>query len=313
MKTLRSLVLLLCIFSFSLFSQNVIIVVIDGARYSETFGADSLYIPHIWTQLRPLGTIWTSFYNDGLTKTDPGHSTIATGAWQKIDNKGFGRPEQPTVFEYFRKYTTAPEKATAVVVGKHKLDILTYSVHPGYGAKYKALSFISSNDTSVLKDVKKVLSLNHPRIMIINLPGVDSAGHTGNWSKYLSALHSADSLIWNLWQTLQSDSIYRNTTTLFVTNDHGRHDDTHGGFKSHGDSCEGCRHILCLAVGRGFQAHRIIKQRRTQCDIAPTVGELLSFPTPFSIGTSLLRDVASAKIKVQNEKYEFRPPYANYY
>jgi hypothetical protein len=301
LKTLRSLVLLLCIFSLSLFSQNVIIVVIDGARYSETFGADSLYISHIWNQLRPLGTIWTSFYNDGQTKTDPGHSAIASGAWQQIDNKGLDRPEQPTVFEYFRKYTMAPEKATAVVVGKQKLDILTYSNHPDYGKKYKASSFISSTDTSVMNDVKRVLSFNRPRIMMVNLPSVDAAGHSGNWTEYITALHNADSLIWNLWQTLQSNSVYRNTTTLFVTNDHGRHDDTHDGFKNHGDGCEGCRHILCLAIGRGFPANQIIKQRRTQCDIAPTVGELLCFPTPFSIGTSLLRDVGSAKIKIQNK------------
>ena len=301
MKRVCSLVLLVLIYSLSLFSQNVIIVVMDGARYSETFGADSLYIPHIWNQLRPLGTIWTNFYNDGLTKTDPGHATIASGVWQYIDNKGIIRPEQPTVFEYFRKYTKASENATAVVVGKQKLDILTYSTHPDYGAEYKAPSFISSTDTSVMNDVKKVISLHHPRIMIINLPNVDGAGHSGNWSNYLQAIHIADSLIWNLWQTLQSNSLYRNTMTLFVTNDHGRHDTAHGGFKEHGDTCEGCRHILCLAVGRGFPVYRDISHRRTQCDIAPTVGELLSFPTPYSIGTSLLRDADSAKVGIQNK------------
>ena len=164
-----SVAILWAAFSLSLFGQNVIIVVIDGARYTETFSSDSLYIPHIWNQLRPCGTIWTNFYNDGLTKTDPGHSTIASGAWQMIDNKGVGRPEQPTVFEYFRKYTGAPEKSTAVVVGKNKLDILTYSTHPDYGAAYKAPSFISSSDTSVFSDVKKVLSLNHPQIMMITM------------------------------------------------------------------------------------------------------------------------------------------------
>ena len=301
MKIVRSLGFLVCIFSFSLFSQNVIIVVIDGARYSETFGADSLYIPHIWNQLRPLGSIWTNFCNDGLTKTDPGHATIASGVWQKIDNKGLMRPEQPTVFEYFRKFTKASEKATAVIVGKQKLDILAYSTHTDYGVKYRASSFISSTDTSVLNDAKKVLSFNQPRIMMINLPTVDKAGHTGNWHDYLHAVHIADSLIWNLWQTLQSDSFYRNTTTLFITNDHGRHDDAHGGFQNHGDGCEGCRHILCLAVGRGFPSHRVITHRRTQCDIAPSVGELLSFPTPFSMGTSLLRDAGSANVELQNK------------
>jgi hypothetical protein len=110
MKNLYAFILLLCVYFLSLYSQNVIIVVIDGARYSETFGADSLYMPRIWSQLRPLATIWTNFYNDSLTKTDPGHATIATGVWQKIDNKGIDRPEQPTVFEYFRKYTASSEK-----------------------------------------------------------------------------------------------------------------------------------------------------------------------------------------------------------
>ena len=201
----------------------------------------------------------------------------------------------------FANIKVLPRRQRQLLLENKSWILSLTGTHPDYGAKYKAPSFISSTDTSVMGDVKKVISINHPHIIMINLPGVDNAGHTGNWNEYLIALHIADSLIWNLWQTIQSDSIYRNTTTLFVTNDHGRHDDAHGGFKDHGDSCEGCRHILCLAVGRAFPAHQIIKQRRTQCDIAPTVGELLSFPTPFSIGTSLLQDVRSAKVKTENK------------
>jgi hypothetical protein len=123
-------------------AQNVVIIVIDGARYTETFGADSLYFPRLWTQLRPLGTIWTNFRNNGITKTDPGHASIATGTWQSIDNLGVFRPTQPTMFEYFHKASGAPESATAVIVGKLKLDILAYSTHPNYGAKYKASTSI---------------------------------------------------------------------------------------------------------------------------------------------------------------------------
>jgi len=67
--------------------------------------------------------------------------------------------------------------------------------------------------------------------MIINLPNIDAAGHTGKWKEYLTAIYIVDSLIWNLWKTIQSDSIYQNTTALFVTNYHGRHDYKHGSFK----------------------------------------------------------------------------------
>ncbi len=276
-------------------AQNVVIIVIDGARYTETFGASSLNIPHIWTQLRPLGSIWTNFRNDGITKTDPGHASIATGTWQSIDNIGVIRPTQPTIFEYFRKASGAPESATAVVVGKLKLNILAYSTHPNYGAKYKASTFIGKDDTSVVRKLKTTLRQNHPKLTLVNLPSTDAAGHSGDRTQYLSAIHVADSLIYDIWQTLQADSFYRMNTTLFVTNDHGRHDNLHGGFHNHGDDCEGCRHIMLFAIGRGFPVNTVITKRRSQCDIAPTAGELLSFPTFYSTGTSLLRDTAAVQ------------------
>ena len=273
-------------------AQNVVIIVIDGARYTETFGAGSLYIPRIWTKLRPLGTIWTNFYNDGITKTDPGHASIATGTWQSIDNKGIIRPTQPTMFEYFRKASGALESATALVVGKLKLDILAYSTHVYYGAKFKASTFIGEDDTSVVRTLKMTLRQSHPKLIFVNLPSTDAAGHSGNWIRYLSAIRTADSLIYNIWQTLQADLFYHGNTTLLVTNDHGRHDNLHGGFRNHGDDCEGCRHIMLFAIGRGFPVNTVTTQRRTQCDIAPTTGELLSFPTLYSTGSSLLHDLA---------------------
>jgi predicted AlkP superfamily pyrophosphatase or phosphodiesterase len=285
----------LLLLHFIVLGQNVVIIVIDGARYTETFGADSLYMPHIWTQLRPLGTIWTNFHNDGITKTDPGHASIVTGTWQSIDNQGISKPTQPTIFEYFRKTSGAPEYATAVVVGKHKLDILSYSTHADYGEEYKAFTSIGRDDTSVVNNLKTIFKLNHPKITLVNLPSTDAAGHSGNWIRYLSAIHSADSLVYDIWQTLQADSLYRSNTTFLVTNDHGRHNDLHGGFKNHGDNCEGCRHIMLLAIGRDFSANTVIIKTRTQCDIVPTVGELLSFPTHYSIGTSLLCDTAAIK------------------
>ena len=276
-------------------AQNVVIIVIDGARYTETFGADSLYIPRLWTQLRPLGTIWTNFRNNGITETDPGHASIATGTWQFIDNIGVIRPTQPTMFEYFRKASGAPESAAAVVVGKLKLDILAYSTHPDYGIKYKTSVSIGKDDISVVRNLKTMLRQNHPKLTLVNLPGTDAAGHSGNWTQYLSAIHVADSLIYDIWQTLQADSLYRSNTTLFITNDHGRHDNLHGGFKNHGDDCEGCRHIMLFAIGHGFPVNTTVIKKRTQCDIAPTVGELLLFPTLYSTGISLLRDTAAVQ------------------
>jgi hypothetical protein len=291
LKQFTSIVLLSILLYFTSSSQNIVIIVIDGARYTETCGAEALYITHLWKELRPLGTLWTNFQNDSITSTDPAHSSIVTGTWQLTDNGGLLRPTQPTLFEYFRKATGTPETDVAIIIGKQKLDRISYSSHRDYGKEYSASIFLENNDFSVAERAQAILAQNHPRITLINFPSTDGAGHSGNWKQYVSAIHTVDSLIYNIWKMLQADPFYQNNTTLFITNDHGRHDNLHGGFKKHGDGCGGCRHIMFFALGWKIPANQVITQKRTQCDIVPTAGELLSFPSPFSTGVSLLQDL----------------------
>jgi phosphopentomutase len=259
-------------------------------------GAKDLDMPKTWNHLVPLGTMWTNFRNEGITLTNPGHSSIETGTWQDLDNEGKLRPYMPTMFEYFRKETGADEQSTAVIVGKSKLNILTYSTYKEYGEKYKAAVYIGSNDNEVFSLINSVLFTKHPRLVIINFPSVDLAGHTGKWDNYIAALKNVDSLVYEIWQELQSDKFYYGNTTVFITNDHGRHDDAHGGFQEHGDGCEGCRHIMLLALGKGFPAGRVVNKTRTQCDILPTIGSLLSFSTPNAIGNNLLEDTTDSTL-----------------
>ena len=115
------------------------IAVIDGARYSETYGdVNHQYIPNIWNKLKPQGTIYTSFYNNGGTYTVPGHSSIITGTWQDLPNDGSERPNQPTLFEYYRKQYNSAQSKNYVILGKDKLDVLAYSTNPDYGNDFKA-------------------------------------------------------------------------------------------------------------------------------------------------------------------------------
>jgi hypothetical protein len=245
--------------------------------------------------LRPKGTIWTNFRNNGITVTSSGHAAIVSGRWQDIDNHGKQHPLVPTVFEYFRKYTGADEKSVAVIAGAPKLNVLAFSTDSGYGSRYKASFCLGENVKSTVNNFKEFLSINHPRITLVQLWNVDNNGHSGKWEKYICAIRTADSLVYEIWKTLESDSVYRGNTTMFVLNDHGRHDKLHGDFKNHGDGCEGCRHLMMLAIGRGFPGGMSIDRERTQCDIAPTVGELLSFSTEQAKGTSLLHDTDMQK------------------
>jgi len=288
---MKKLFILLVLLNGTLLAQHtryVIVVVIDGVRYTENFGDSThLWIPRMWTYLRPQGVIYTSFSNAGLTETNPGHASIVTGAWQSITNDGLTRPHAPTVFEYSRKSLGTGAERNFVVLGKTKLNVLAFSDHPEYGPAFGATVASAPSeliDQLAADTLKRVLRTNHPTLAVLNLPNTDSVAHGGSWEGYLSSVRNADSLIYEIWKAVQNDSLMKGKTTMFVTNDHGRHTTS---FTDHGDGCEGCRHLMLLAIGPDTPAGVVDSMPRTQVDIAPTIGVLLGFATRYSTGRIL--------------------------
>jgi len=270
--------------------QNVFIVVIDGVRYSESFGSGAKYIPHLFNDLKPLGTLFTNFRiaEEGMTSTNPGQASILTGNWQLIANNGTEHPNKPTLFEYYRKAFDAKETDCFIVAGKKKLDALAFSSFPDYGKDFKASTkcFDLNNNNKVYDSLIVALDNYHPKLVLVNFPMTDKEAHSGSWDGYIAALENADSLIYLLYNKIQSDPFYKDNTTLLITNDHGRHTDN---FTNHGCDCDGCEHIMLLAVGNNFEANGINDSLHYQIDICKTVGGILSFETPFSQGRNLIQ------------------------
>ena len=129
------------------------------------------------------------------------------------------------------------------------------------------------SDRATWDAMRAALERDHPRLVVMNLPDVDKNGHAKNWDGYLAAIRGADTIVGALWKKLQADPFYRGKTTMFVTNDHGRHDPAHGDFQNHGCPCEGCRHIMCLAMGPGFAPGAVVKAKHTQLDVAATTAK----------------------------------------
>jgi arylsulfatase A-like enzyme len=79
-----------------------------------------------------------------------------------------------------------------------------------------------SNDTLTFRMAQAYLEKNRPRLLWLALVNSDDWAHADRYDRYLAYLHLADSLLGELWQTLQSLEGYRDRTTLIVTTDHGR-------------------------------------------------------------------------------------------
>lgn len=261
--------------------HNVVIIVIDGPRYAETWGEPGRrYIPFRANTLAPLGTVCTNMHNDGATLTTPGHTAMTTGIYEAIANDGSEYPTAPSFMHYWLKQTQQAADQAWIITSKDKLSVLADCTRPGWKGQYTPRSDCgnpgnrgdSRNDTATFHRAMEVFARHHPRLVLINFKEPDVSGHARDWEGYLNGIRSTDFLCDKIWQYLQSDSTYRDKTTLFITNDHGRH--THD-YTSHGDGCAGCRQIECLAVGPGFKAGYVDTSRHSQVDIAATAADLL--------------------------------------
>jgi hypothetical protein len=225
------------------------------------------------------------------------------GAWTEVytfsDRKCGGMEnyywELPSVFEYYRKQHARPETDCIYVLADVGC-VWKASFSSEYGQEYWPLYHtVGATDFDVWYEAETVLETYHPSFMVLYLTRVDHFGHSGSWSYYTRSIEIADSIVGMLWELLESDSIYAGRTTMFVTNDHGRHTDD---FTGHDCSCTGCRTVQLLAVGPDIHTGLVSTVPRTICDITPTIGELLGFTTEAATGSvmyELLRDPASER------------------
>lgn len=278
-------------------TKNIIIVVMDGARYSETWG-DPIHtnIPNIAGKLSREGVIYSQFYNNGPTYTLSGHTSITTGFYQEINNSGEELPNFPSLFQEFNKTYHADSTLSCIVTSKDKLAVLADCKYPDYNGKYKPMKDCGisgwgsgyRHDSLTLQRVFSILEKYHPKLVLINFREPDYSGHLGILSEYLKGIRMTDDYAFKIWNYLQNDENYKNSTAFFVTNDHGRHlDGIDGGFTSHGDTCRGCRQIFLFASGPDFKKNLEVKRPAELVDIPATISYILKFPMINDEGTVL--------------------------
>lgn len=264
--------------------EKVVIIVIDGPRYSETFGDPTRkYIPNL-DRLSKQGTLGLNFKNSGITFTNPGHVAICTGVNDNLSNDGKELPNFHSIFQTFLKETKLPKSKAWIVTSKDKLEILANckdlawkdQFTPSTDCGFAGNGTGTRHDSITTNRAKEIMTEHQPTLLLVNIIGPDISGHSNNWNWYLSTLSSTDKYVNTLWEHTQTNPFYSDQTSFIVTSDHGRHlDSIADGFISHGDGCAGCRHIQFVGFGPAFRANYEVNEEADQRVIPEIVANIL--------------------------------------
>ncbi|HEX8060393.1 MAG TPA: phosphoglyceromutase, partial [Cyclobacteriaceae bacterium] len=120
----------------------------------------------------------------------------------------------------------------------------------------------------------------HPKAVFIGLDETDAYSHEGMYGQYLQAAHRCDELIRKIWLYVQSDSVYKDNTTLIITTDHGRgrgYRHARMSWRSHGRLAFGSGEVWVAAMGPGVPATGENKssEKFTLSQVASTLSAVL--------------------------------------
>jgi hypothetical protein len=112
----------------------VVITFGGGARDQETFAPEGQEnIPQLMRELIPQSTFFTQVVNRGILGHYVATASLATGVYETINNFASLPPENPTVFEYFRKDLKRPSSDAWVVAPSNGFNRIGESNHRSYG------------------------------------------------------------------------------------------------------------------------------------------------------------------------------------
>lgn len=134
----------------------------------------------------------------------------------------------------------------------------------GIGLRNTDGSLEGTADGRTIFHAERILTEFKPSVMAITLLDVDTC-HS-DYNGYLRNQQLADACVSHLWDHIQADPDLRDTTTMFVLPEHGRHlffngnnpDSLGRSGIDHGQGDDGDRNIWMLALGRGVQAGQVI-------------------------------------------------------
>lgn len=278
-------------------------------------------MPFLWKTIAKEGSLYGNRDFDNNVQVEnpyniscPGYSEIYTGyADPAIKNNDLILNPNPNVLEYINKQEGFKGKVVSFVSWDRAPYYLNearsgFMVNGGYEAVtgeklspvQKTLNEIQATwpymisessrpDILTYYQAKEYMRINHPRVISLGFAYTDDMAHDGNYGFYLDEIHAFDKMIGDLWTTLQADPMYKGTTTIMITVDHGRGDGDE--WTSHGPSVKRANEIWFAGIGPGIQAKGEVKTPASiyQSQLAQTAAHLLglNFTSSKTVGPAI--------------------------
>ncbi|MFT4113790.1 hypothetical protein [Silvibacterium sp.] len=114
--------------------KAVVVTFGGGARDEETFAPEGQEnIPNLLHTLFPQATLYTQVVNHGILGHYVATASLATGVYETFDNFAAVSPDNPTVFEYFRRDLKRPASDAWVVAPSNGFNRIGESDNRRYG------------------------------------------------------------------------------------------------------------------------------------------------------------------------------------
>jgi hypothetical protein len=115
--------------------RKVVVVTFGGgARDQETFAPEGQEnVPHMMRELIPQASFFTQVVNRGILGHYVATASLATGTYETFNNFATVPPDNPTVFEYFRKELRRPSSDAWVVAPSNGFNRIGESSNRSYG------------------------------------------------------------------------------------------------------------------------------------------------------------------------------------
>ena len=244
--------------------------------------------PFLWGQLAQKGQIYGNRYVGNCVNTAnrmwfsyPGYNEMFSGRPddQRIfTNNKWSNPNE-TVFEFLNRQPEFKDKialfatwdAFSAIFREKKSGLQVFC------GEETNQSDTLPPDTHTWATALRHIKEQRPSIVYIGLDDTDAQAHKGHYDGYLEAAHRFDRQLENLWAYIQTDSLYKDQTTLLLTTDHGRGNGT--SWTDHNMFTAGSDAIWLAAIGPDTPAEGVIQApgQLYQKQLAQTIAHLVGY------------------------------------